>query len=87
MGGLGSAFDAELPIDQRGEDALKVMDQHLSGHDFFAGGRYSLADVALYAYTHMAHDGGFDVAPYSHVVAWLDRVASQPGHVDMDWRP
>ena len=72
---------------ERGAQALDVMERHLTGNDYFAGGRYSIADIALYAYTHIAGDGGFDLAPYPAVRAWLDRVRAQPGHVDIDWRP
>ncbi len=72
---------------ERGAQALDVMEGHLTGNDYFAGGRYSIADIALYAYTHIAGDGGFDLAPYPAVRAWLDRVRAQPGHVDIDWRP
>ena len=72
---------------RRGHDALAVMEQHLSTHDWFAGGAYSVADIALYAYTHVAHEGGFDLAPYAAVNAWLARVQSQRLHVQMSWRP
>ena len=48
------------------------------------GGRYSIADIALYAYTHVAHEGGFDLAGYPAINAWLDRVAAQPGHITID---
>ena len=72
---------------ERGHQALAVMDRHLSGNEFFAAGRYTVADMALYAYTHIAHEGEFDLQPYEHINAWLKRVANQPGHVDMDWRP
>ena len=64
-----------------GEAALAVMDGHLAVRSFFVGERYSIADVALYAYTHVAPEGGFDLAPYPHLVAWLARVAGQPGHI------
>jgi glutathione S-transferase len=64
-----------------GEAALAVMDGHLAVRSFFVGERYSIADIALYAYTHVAHEGGFDLTPYPHVVAWLARVAAQPGHI------
>ena len=64
-----------------GYDALGVMERHLAGDDFFVGGRYTVADVALYAYTHVAHEGGFDLAGYPAVRAWMGRVAAQPGHV------
>ena len=63
------------------------MDRHLADHDWFAGGRYSIADIALYAYTHVAHEGGFDVAPYKAIGRWMDRIRSEPGHVPVDWRP
>ena len=68
----------------KGNAALGVMDAHLSRHEWFAGGRYSVADIALYGYTHCAADGGFDLSAYPAVVAWLERVASQPGHVPLD---
>jgi glutathione S-transferase len=64
-----------------GEAALGVMDGHLASRTFLLGDRYSIADIALYAYTHVAHQGGFDLAPYVHVRAWLARVAAQPGHI------
>jgi glutathione S-transferase len=66
---------------KRGYEALDVMEEHLHHRDFFVGGRYSIADIALYAYTHVAHEGGFDLAPYPAVNAWLERVRSQPSHI------
>ena len=66
---------------KRGYDALSVMERHLAQHDFFVGRRYSIADIALYAYTHVAEEGGFALAPYPALRAWLARVAAQPGHV------
>jgi glutathione S-transferase len=75
---------AELPrLHERGNQALWVMEQHLRREPFFVGDRYTIADIALYAYTHCAADGGFDLAAYSSVSAWLDRVRSQPRHVPM----
>ena len=65
----------------RGYDALAVMEGHLHHRDFFAAGRYTIADIALYAYTHVAHEGGFDLARYPAVNAWLARVHSQPRHI------
>jgi glutathione S-transferase len=65
----------------RGCDALAVMEDHLHHRDFFAAGRYTIADIALYAYTHVAHEGGFDLAPYPAVNAWLARVRSQPRQI------
>ena len=66
-----------------GYAALGVMEGHLAGREFFAGGAYSIADIALYAYTHVADQGGFDLARFPAVQAWLARLAAQPGHVPM----
>jgi glutathione S-transferase len=66
---------------RRGNAALALMDRHLAAHEFFAAGRYTIADIALYAYTHVAHEGGFDLSGYPAVLAWLARVAARPGHV------
>ncbi|HEX8481049.1 MAG TPA: glutathione S-transferase family protein [Allosphingosinicella sp.] len=66
-----------------GEAALKLMDEHLAGRGFFVGDRLSLADVALYAYTHVAEEGGFDLSLYPAVQGWLERVAAEPGYVPM----
>jgi glutathione S-transferase len=67
----------------KGNAALAVMQTHLAGHDWFAGGRYSIADIALYGYTHCAADGGFDLAAYPAVVAWLRRVEGEPGYISL----
>ncbi|MEO8668704.1 MAG: glutathione S-transferase family protein [Bauldia sp.] len=74
-------------LHRRGHLALAVMEARLSSADWLAGKSYSVADIALYAYTHVAHQGGFDLAPYPGIRTWLDRVAARPGHVDIDWRP
>jgi glutathione S-transferase len=72
---------------RRGELTLKVMDKHLAGRDFFVSepghprGRFGLADISLYAYTHVADEGGFDLAPHSNVRAWLARVEAEPNHI------
>jgi len=68
---------------ERGYAALDVMEQHLAKHDWFAGGRYSVADIALYGYTHCADEGGFDLARYPAIRAWLARVAAQPDYVPL----
>jgi len=65
----------------QGAAALGVMEGHLARHTFFVGERYTIADIALYAYTHVAGEGGFDLLPYENVRAWLARVAAQPGYV------
>ena len=66
-----------------GYRALEVMEQHLKGKSFFAGERYSIADIALYGYTHVAHEGGFDLGGFPSIRAWLARVQAQPGYVGM----
>ena len=66
---------------ERGVAALALMENHLARHDYLVAGRYSIADIALYAYTHVAPEGGFDLGPYAALGAWLDRVANQPGHI------
>ena len=68
---------------RRGHGALAAMEAHLQEHDFFAAGRYTIADIALYAYTHVADEGNFDLADYPAIRAWLARVRDQPGHVPM----
>jgi glutathione S-transferase len=73
---------AELPrLAERGHQALGVMEQHLKRKPFFAGSKYSVADIALFAYTHCAADGGFDLKSYPAIDAWLGRVRSQPRFV------
>jgi glutathione S-transferase len=57
------------------------MERELATREFLLAERYTIADIALYAYTHVAHDGGFDLSGYPAIGRWLDRVAAQPGHV------
>ena len=64
-----------------GYAALALMDEHLQGRSFFVGERMSLADIALFAYTHVAEEGGFELGRFPQVAAWLERVASTPGHI------
>lgn len=59
------------------------MNAHLADNLFFVGNRYTIADIGLYAYTHVAHEGGFDMKPYKNVASWLERVSRQPGHIKM----
>jgi glutathione S-transferase len=68
---------------ERGNAALGVMEQHLSKHDWFAGGRYSIADIALYGYTHCADEGGFDLSKYPAIQRWMTRVSQQPRHIPL----
>jgi glutathione S-transferase len=73
---------AELPrLRERGNQALAVMEQHLAHEPYFAAGRYTVADISLYAYTHNADAGGFELERFPAVCAWLGRVRSQPRHV------
>ncbi len=67
-----------------GYKALDAMERHLADRTFLVGDRYSIADISLYAYTHVAHEGGFDLGPYPAIEGWLERVAAQPGHVTID---
>jgi glutathione S-transferase len=81
-GKLTPLQEMELPGRiKRGYDALDVMEGHLAKHQFFVGGRYGLADIALYAYTHVADEGEFDLGRYPNIRAWLARVAAQPRHI------
>ena len=83
-------FDVEMTAERRaaletrqklGYDALGVMEEHLRGNDYLVGGRYSVADISLYAYTHVADEGGFDLDGLPAILAWLERVSSQPGYI------
>jgi len=75
---------AELPkCLERGDAALAVMEKHLSAHEWFSGTHYGVADIALFAYTHCAADGGFDLSRYPQVSRWLDRVRATPRFVPM----
>jgi glutathione S-transferase len=62
-----------------GRAALEVMERHLGEREYFVGERFTIADIALYAYTHVAPEGGFDLESYPEVRGWLDRVAARPG--------
>jgi glutathione S-transferase len=79
------AFEAKRALvpewHAKGNAALQIMNNHLGETDWFAGGRYSLADIALYGYTHCADEGGFELSRYPAIQEWLKRVASQPNHI------
>jgi glutathione S-transferase len=79
----GSPVDPETLAERQrlGYLAFDAMEAHLAGHEYLAAERYSIADIALYAYTHVADEGGFDMGEYPAINAWLDRIAAQPGHV------
>lgn len=90
---LSIVGEAALSADQRrmlphkreaGIAALALMDEHLASRPFFCGERATLADIALFAYTHVADEGGFPLADYPGIAAWIDRVRALPGFVPMD---
>jgi glutathione S-transferase len=86
-GGLHNKRPDEIALwKQRGQEALAVMEQHLATRAFFVAERYSIADIALYAYTHTADAAGFDLHATPAVRAWLDRVRAQPKHIALDLR-
>ena len=64
-----------------GYRALGVMEGHIAGRDYFVADRFTVADIALYAYTHVADEGGFELSRFPGIRAWLDRVAAEPGHI------
>jgi|SRR5580698_5088711 glutathione S-transferase len=83
-----SARRAELPRRlAQGRAALGIMDQHLNGRNFMVAERYSIADIALYAYTHVAEEATLDLSAYPHVNTWLGRVAEQPYYIPITFRP
>jgi glutathione S-transferase len=75
-----SASDAEAKR-RGGTAALRAMEGHLTDREFLVAERYTIADIALYAYTHVAPEGGFDLEPYPAIREWLARVEAQPGHI------
>ena len=72
---------------ERGYGALQVMENHLKGHDYFAANQITVADIALYGYTHVADQCDFDLSTFPAIRAWLRRVEAAPGFVTMDWCP
>jgi glutathione S-transferase len=72
---------------EHGYRALGVMETHLRRHRYFAANRFTIADIALYAYAHVAHECDFDLAPFPAVRDWLARIAAEPGHIGMDYSP
>ena len=68
---------------EKGYAALNIMEQHLGARDYFVADQYTIADIALYAYTHVAEKGKFDLSGYPNIRSWLDRVRERPGHVAM----
>jgi len=72
---------------ENGYRALAVMEMHLEKNRYFVADHFTIADIALYAYTHLAHECDFDLARFPAVRRWLDRVAAEPGHMPMEWQP
>lgn len=63
-------------------EVLQLLDDHLVTHDFFVGGRYTIADIAIYGYSHLAHEAGIDMQPYPNLRAWFERVEQQPRYIE-----
>jgi glutathione S-transferase len=82
--GTPESFADQVPAKMKGGyAALDAMQKHLEGKSFLVADRYTIADIALYAYTHVADEGGFSLAAYPSVGRWLERVAAHPGHVSI----
>jgi glutathione S-transferase len=73
--------EAIVQKQELGYVALRVMEQHLERYDYFVGNRYTIADIALYAYTHVAEEGNFELSKFPAILAWCDRIASQPNYL------
>jgi glutathione S-transferase len=83
--GRGEEFEPERPAKMKaGERVLRTLDNHLNGREWVVGDSMTLADIALYGYSHVADEGGFDLSPYDALGAWHQRVASEPGHVPIE---
>ncbi len=83
---LGNPADKQAALEEKragGYRALDVMEQHLNSEPYFAGGVFTIADIALYAYTHVADEGGFDLAGYPLVRAWIERIENRDAYVPM----
>jgi len=81
---LGKADEYQEALNQKREPgyaALNVMEQHLTNHRFFVGERYTIADIGLFAYTHVANEGGFDLSRFKAIQIWLELIKTQPGHI------
>ncbi|MGX1199065.1 glutathione S-transferase family protein [Parvibaculum sp. MBR-TMA-1.3b-4.2] len=86
-GGAEEARDRFPEWHDRGYQALDVMERQLAAQDWFVGTRMTIADIALYAYSHVAHEGGFSLDAYPAVRNWIARVEARPLYVPMSWRP
>jgi len=84
---LGMPDDKKADFEARqegGHAALRIMEQQLTNTPFLVGESLTIADIALYGYTHVAHEGGFDLSSYPGITAWLDRITALPGYVEME---
>ncbi|MBW4663382.1 MAG: glutathione S-transferase family protein [Chroococcus sp. CMT-3BRIN-NPC107] len=84
---LGKAEEYTEALEQKrapGYAALAVMEKHLQQHSFFVGEQYSIADICLFAYTHVAHEGNFDLTGFPAIQAWIKRVEAQPLQISID---
>ncbi|WP_414754291.1 glutathione S-transferase family protein [Anabaena sp. CCY 9910] len=87
---LGKAEEYRTALEEKREPgyaALKVMENHLKYHNFFVDERYTIADIALFAYTHVADEGGFDLTQFPAIQAWIERVKAQPGYISITHEP
>ncbi|MBD2252869.1 glutathione S-transferase family protein [Nostoc parmelioides] len=87
---LGKASEYRTALEEKREPgyaALKVMENHLQYHNFFVDERYTIADIALFAYTHVADEGGFDLTQFPAIQAWIDRVKAQSGYISITHEP
>ncbi|MFL5944827.1 MAG: glutathione S-transferase family protein [Gaiellaceae bacterium] len=83
--GRAEEFEPERAAKMKaGERVLRTLDKHLAGREWVVGDTFTLADIALYGYSHVADEGGFDLTPYDALGEWHERVASQPGHVPIE---
>jgi glutathione S-transferase len=78
---VGASPEQHAGKQAAGRKGLEALERGLTGKDFLVGDRYGVADISLYAYTHVAHEGGFDLEPYPWIRAWTEHVAAQPGHI------
>ena len=84
---LGLPADRKAEYDSKEDGAyraLNVMEKQLATQKYLVGEAYSIADISLYAYTHVAHEGSINLAQYPSITGWLERVREQPGYIDMD---
>jgi glutathione S-transferase len=76
---------SQMPVKRKlGNEALQLMDDHLKARPWFVGDAMSIADICLFAYTHVADEADFDLALYPNVIEWMERIMTQPGHIALD---